>query len=197
VAQANADQSLKNALRLVEVPRALGATDASEASKARMQATLADPAGRARVAAAIEHQAEHFDMPGLQLGFSYAPDAAPPDPRRFEPSGAAGHRLPHAWIGGEGARRSLLDEVPLDRFLLLAGPEGEAWLEAVRTLANPLLTSRRISTEELPGLGGWLEQAGIHASGALLVRPDQHVAWRAKSLRDVPSLAGALEQALR
>jgi len=195
VAQTNADQSLRNALKLLEVPQALGAMEASEAALGRMRETLADPEGRARVSAAIANQAEHFDMPGLQLGFSYAPDAEPIDPRRFEPSGAPGRRLPHAWVEGKGARESLLDWVPLDSFLLLAGPEGGAWLDAVDAIGDPHLVARGIAADALPGLEGWLGVAGIEASGALLVRPDQHVAWRAVTDRECGQLAHAFARA--
>jgi 2-polyprenyl-6-methoxyphenol hydroxylase-like FAD-dependent oxidoreductase len=196
VARTNADQSLKNALKLIEVPQALGTLDASEESGTRMRETLTDPAGRERVSAAIANQAEHFDMPGLQLGFSYAPDSDPIDPRSYEPSGAPGRRLPHAWIAGDGARRSLLDQVPLDSFLLLAGPEGEAWIEAVAAIGDPHLVAHRIGADELAELPRWLDAAGIEASGALLVRPDQHVAWRGTTDRDRSELAGAFARAL-
>ena len=206
VAQTNADQSLRNALRLVEVPQALGVTDRSEASRARMQETLASEAGRARVGAAIEAQAEHFDMPGLQLGFCYGegalvPDGAAPAPtqvREFVPSGRPGARLPHAWLAGPGPRGSLLDRVPLDRFLLLAGPDGAAWLDALPGLPGPPVAGLRLTPALLPDLARWLEVAGIGADGALLVRPDQHVAWRsAKAVADAPrELGRALERIL-
>jgi 2,4-dichlorophenol 6-monooxygenase len=196
VAQNNADQSLRNAVRLFQVPQALGISDDSEASRQRMQATLADPAGRARVEEAIAAQAEHFDMPGLQLGFAYGegalvrgeddPVPEPPEPRRFVPSGAPGHRLPHAWVENDGARRSLLDWIPLDRFALLAGPEGGAWLAAVRALDDGHLEARQVTADVLPDLDDWLAAAGIDSDGALLVRPDQHVAWRSRTRADHP-----------
>ena len=197
VAQNNANQSLKNAMRMVELPQALGIDGPTEASRARMHATLSDPRGSARVEAAIAHQAEHFDMPGLQLGFAYGSEAGPADVRSFTPSGAPGHRLPHAWLEIDGARRSLLDLVPLDRFLLLAGPEGDAWLEAAGAIDPAQLRALRISAAELPDLPYWLEVAGIEASGALLVRPDQHVAWRAETAAGAQKLGGALRAALR
>lgn len=209
VARNNADQSLRNALRLIEVPQALGVTDASEASRARMEAVLADPSGVARVEAAVANQAEHFDMPGLQLGFAYergalvadggAREGASKDPRHYEPCGAAGHRLPHAWVEEGGAVRSLLDLVPNDRFLLLAGPAGEPWLDAVASLADERLEARALSTRLLPELSRWLVAAGIGEGGALLVRPDQHVAWRARTPPPDPAraLAEVLEAVLR
>ncbi|MGH0029392.1 MAG: FAD-dependent monooxygenase [Myxococcota bacterium] len=182
VARNNADQSLKNAMKLLEVPQALARPDASE-----------------RVGPANANQAEHFDMPGLQLGVSYAPDAPAPEPRRFEPSGAPGRRLPHAWIGSDAARVSLLDRVPLDRFVLVAGPDGAAWRDAVDAIGSPRLDVVVLDASDMPDLPRWLDEAGIERSGALLVRPDQHVAWRARrydgsSERD--GLRAAFEQAL-
>jgi 2,4-dichlorophenol 6-monooxygenase len=208
VAQNNADQSLRNAMRLFQVAQALGIRDDSEDSRRRMQATLADPDGIAKVEEAIAAQAEHFDMPGLQLGFAYGegallrgpddPEPQPPEPRSFVPSGAPGHRLPHTWVEEAGVRCSLLDWVPLDRPLLLAGPAGSAWLAAAETLGEPRLEAQRVSPEALPDLQGWLAQAGIDEDGALLVRPDQHVAWRAKSAAHDPraALADALAASL-
>ena len=185
VAQVNADQSLRNALRLIEVPVALDLGDVPEAAKERFAATLADPAGLERVRDAIAAQAEHFDMPGLQLGYCYTegallrgPDDAPPklEVRRYDPTGCPGARLPHAWL--VDGTSSLLDRVPVDRFLLIAGPRGSAWIEALAGLDAPPTESLVLTPEQVPELDRWLGEAGIAAEGALLVRPDQHVAWR-------------------
>ena len=192
VAQANADQSLKNALSMLQVPTALEVVP-PDGSVEKMQAVLASAAGRARVATAIEAQAEHFDMPGQQLGFSYAVDAKPPDPRRFEPSGAPGSRVPHAWLA-DG--RSVLDLVSLRDFALLTGPDGQAWVDAAAQLA-PAPSVEVLGRQRLCDLDRWLAEAGIAGSGALLVRPDQHVAWRARGDADVAGLAAALAAALR
>lgn len=195
VAEHNAATSLANALRLIEVPVALGTDDDLEASAARMSATLADPEGRARVLAAIADQATHFDMLGLQLGFAYdsaavVPDGSdadlPADPvRTYRPSGRPGGRLPHAWL--EGARRSALDLVPLDRPVLLADSTG-GWPDAHPAVdvvavdpAGPLAT-------------WWRDALGLGAGGALLVRPDQHIAARWAVAPDDP--ADALDGAL-
>ncbi len=203
VAQQNADQSLHNALQLIEVGVALGVTDGSEDSRARMHATLADAEGRTRVAAAIERQAVHFDMPGLQLGFVYTDGAVIDDaevapdnhPQRFVPSGRPGARLPHTWTREADGRGSLLDWIPLDRFLLLAGPDGAPWLDAVARIENAAVAARQLRAEDIPALPTWLGIAGIARAGALLVRPDQHIAWRAVDEVDDP--LGTLQTVLR
>lgn len=185
VARSNADQSLANAFKLIEVPQAVGFHDAADRAAA-LAATLADPEALLRVQAAVANQARHFDMPDLQLGFVYAdgavvlePGEEPPRPDlegELRPTGAPGCRLPHAWLTGGG---SLLDVVPYDRFLLLAGPEGGAWITAAESLADPRLAARPLTEAVLPEIDAWLSTAGIDPDGALLVRPDQHVAWRA------------------
>jgi 2,4-dichlorophenol 6-monooxygenase len=204
VAQTNADQSLANAMRLFQVAQAIGLTGDPEGDSGRLDATLAEPGGPERVASAIANQAEHFDMPGLQLGFGYeegalvrSPSDTPPpfDVRSFTPSGCPGHRLPHGWLGDPAAGRSLLDAVPLGRFLLVAGPDGAAWIEAARQTVVAPLSALLLTPEEAPDLERWLTEAGITAGGALLVRPDQHVAWRAPSA--VPDPTQAIADVLR
>jgi 2-polyprenyl-6-methoxyphenol hydroxylase-like FAD-dependent oxidoreductase len=129
------------------------------------------------VATAIAHQAEHFDMLGHQLGFVYADGALVADAgddatssvRELVPSSRPGARLPHGWLPD---RRSTLDLIALDRLTVLVGPDG--------TLADAV---------RVPSACWWTEVAGMRPDGALLVRPDQHVAFRARG--------GATEQALR
>ena len=86
-------------------------------------------------------------------------------------------------------------EVPLDRFLLLAGPDGDAWLDSLGKLNGVPIEGHGLSHSSVSELEHWLELAGIDADGALLVRPDQHVAWRARSA--APDPAAALSDALR
>jgi hypothetical protein len=180
VASENAAVSQRNAARLLEVYRAVE--------------TGGD------VAAAIANQAEHFDMLGLQLGFRYEkgallPDAGPqPRPgnpvREYVPSGAPGARLPHAWLR-PGV--STLDLVPHDRFLLLAARDGAAWIDAAGQGAQVPLASLRLGADVPDPGGAFAARLGIEPDGALLVRPDQHVAWR--SLRGAASPGPALAAA--
>jgi 2,4-dichlorophenol 6-monooxygenase len=200
VAQNNAEQSMRNAFRLLEVTEALGLSDDLEVSTTNMAAALSDAAGRQRLNTAIANQAEHFDMLGLQLGFAYETGALvadgsspilPSNPvRAFVPSTRPGARLPHGWVQRGGARISTLDLVELDTFTLLIGPGGSDWVEAAPDGIRCVQIGRDVEDVE----DWWTKVAGMSAEGALLVRPDQHVAFRSrdasKGARD------ALERAL-
>lgn len=198
VAQHNAEQSLQNAMRLMEVPQALGFDEDLDVARRRFAETLADPARRRTLTDAIANQAEHFDLLGLQLGFTYAagallPDGeAPPEPvaRTFVPSSSPGARLPHGWLS-EGL--STLDLVAHDRLTLLVGSDGDAWIEAARAV-HPRLACVRLPDDVPDPSDWWHATAGMRAGGALLVRPDQHVAFRARDAVTDPQ--GALRAAV-
>lgn len=176
VARENADVSARNAAKLLEVAQALGPAADGE---------------RGAVRAAIANQAEHFDMLGLQLGFQYergaiVPDGTPrpagADPvREFVPCGRPGARVPHAWSVRDGERVSTLDLLAPDRFTLIAGAAGAPWLEAAAAIATPPLHRLAIGLDVADPDGTWAALLGIGKEGALLVRPDQHVAWRSAS----------------
>lgn len=123
VAQFNCDQSMENALKMIEIPMALGFTGDMAPSPEEVDAILADPERRAGVEAAIANQAIHFDLLGLQLGHTYegllvVPDGSKPvvldEPARdYEPSTRPGGRLPHAWIADGVSTLDLVDpEIP-------------------------------------------------------------------------------------
>lgn len=194
VAQNNAHQSLTNAITLAELPAALG-TDA-EPTTERLHASLADPAKADEIASAVERQREHFDLFGLQLGYVYAegalvpeePPVEPPSPSEYEPTARPGARLPHAWIDEVGGR-STLDLVPLDRPVLVTFGDHDGWSAA---LGDADVARVRVGVD-VPALEGWRRTCGVAEDGALLVRPDQHVAWRALDAGGGPDLPGALD----
>jgi 2,4-dichlorophenol 6-monooxygenase len=202
VARHNAEQSLRNAMKMIDVPRALGVLD--EPTTKRMTATLADPSGRRRVERAIADQAEHFDMLGLQLGFVYSEGALVHDgsvaPTRTDPvreyvaSSRPGARLPHAWVQARGARISSLDLVARAGMTLMSQGAHDLWSKAVEGLDGVPLTHLRAGEDFADTEGHWAAVCGLEAGGSLLVRPDQHVAWRARHLPADPAdaLRGAL-----
>jgi putative polyketide hydroxylase len=97
--------------------------------------------------------------------------------------GRPGTRAPHAWVEYQGKLISTLDLL-WRGFVLLTGSDGTAWYEAARSLSNRLdieLDAYRVGPagELLDPECYWQDQAGIQADGALLMRPDGIVAWRA------------------
>jgi 2-polyprenyl-6-methoxyphenol hydroxylase-like FAD-dependent oxidoreductase len=186
VAERNAEVSVKNALKIGEVLQAL--------------ATARDRAdGAELVRAAVEGQAEHFDMLGLQLGFSYgsgavaddgSPMVEPANPvREFVPTGRPGGRVPHCWVTRAGVPCSSLDLFSYRRLTLVTGSAGLAWADAVASIASVPLACVTIGRDVEERDRAWSELLGIEPTGALLVRPDQHVAWRCHALPGDPRRA--------
>lgn len=195
VAQRNADVSLQNALRLMEVYQALASVD-----PAARTAGAVPPS--ADLATAIANQAEHFDQLGLQLGFTYedgalvASDVAANEPSSvcdYRPSAGPGARLPHAWVTRDGRRISSLDLVAADAFTLIVGRDGGRWIDAAAATTGAPLTAVRVSHDVLDPDGTWTQLLALASDGAILVRPDQHVAWR--STRGAADAAAALADA--
>jgi 2-polyprenyl-6-methoxyphenol hydroxylase-like FAD-dependent oxidoreductase len=116
--------------------------------------------------------------------------------------GIAGARAPHIWVQHEGRRVSTLDILGKG-FVLLAGEAGNEWCEAVSGISSSLgidLVGYRVGPDGdlVCSKGEWESAAWIAPGGALLVRPDGFVAWRAW---DQPSdlrykLTETLKQAL-
>jgi FAD binding domain/Aromatic-ring hydroxylase, C-terminal len=114
------------------------------------------------------------------------------DPR--EARGAPGTRMPHLWLERGGQRISTLDLVGAG-FILLAGPEADAWSEAADRAE---LTVHRIGAPDglLDPDGAFPEAYGITPAGAVLVRPDSYIAWRSPSADGASALSEALDRAL-
>ncbi|MCY1304720.1 2,4-dichlorophenol 6-monooxygenase [compost metagenome] len=98
-----------------------------------------------------------------------------------------GAHLPHAWLhDAEGRKVSTLDICGQGRLTLLTGHGGEAWRHAAESAARELgieLAVRCIGLglEFVDSYGDWARLREINEDGCVLVRPDQHVAWRAQS----------------
>jgi hypothetical protein len=194
IAMINCHQSLTNAFKMVILADALGLHPG--ATSADLEATLADPSKRASIAAAVEEQATHFDMLGLQIGYVYAPPGSASaatslevDPRVFSPSGGVGERLPHAWLG-DG--RSTLDLVTGAGLTLISCGAHDTWASALEGSAAPVRHVRLGADVSVDH--AWFEICRLGEDGALLVRPDQHIAWRSEALPSDPrgAVAGAL-----
>jgi 2-polyprenyl-6-methoxyphenol hydroxylase-like FAD-dependent oxidoreductase len=100
------------------------------------------------------------DPLGEDLGVRYASSVVAAD---------AGERAPHAWVTVDGRRRSTLDLFD-GRLTLLVGRDAAVWRAAADRIAGgPPLTVVDVADALAEYVQG----------GAVLVRPDGHVAWRA------------------
>jgi hypothetical protein len=113
--------------------------------------------------------------------------------------GKPGTRIPHMWVQDHGQHVSTLDLCKTD-FVLLAGSEGRSWQNAASAVSARMGIHIRAYRLGLDGdtvtskIGDWESLCGISASGALLVRPDQFIAWRA--YREPENLNQKLEEVM-
>ena len=175
----------------------------AELSQANFRRYFADDAEgrtrRARLAQIMEVQRMEWQAHDIELGYHYELGAVMPDgtptPERdplgqtYVPTTRPGHRLPHAWLERDGRKISTLDLVRPGRFTLLTGRQGSAWADAAATLAHgaglPVDIVEIHDTAAVRDVEGtWRCLRGVSSDGAILVRPDQHVAWRAMGRSD-------------
>lgn len=185
---------LAKATRLVarqplrSIPGAVAAPIATAATRRQMKRSRrlnrhapGSDALRQEIAAAIPDQVEHFVSTGLQFGYLYggplvAHDDAttpPEDVVDYFPTTYPGARLPHAILGVEGrsvAAHDALDENRLTLFTFA----GSQWSRAVSDTAMPEPGVAVVEIEDEAAID--LYEVG--SDGAVLVRPDGHVAWR-------------------
>lgn len=174
------------------------------------------PAGGARrqmVAEVINTQRAEFQAHDMEIGFHYAAGAVVPDgtepPSRgalgdlHTPTMRPGHRMAHAWLAGTGGTVSTLDLASLDHWTVFVNGPAGTWPDAAaQASANAGIDLRVISVGDGADYGSadgrWAAVSGLQPGGALLVRPDQHVAWRSAAPVTDPgaTLSGLLERLL-
>ena len=120
----------------------------------------------------------------------------------YVPHAKPGYRAPHFWAMRGTTRISsieLFDRV----FVLLAGPAGQAWIDAARDpkakLMPPIHAYRVAEDGDLVPEADFCALYGVSNTGAVLVRPDGHVAYRAAKIVEDPAtmLSGVLDDILR
>ena len=169
--------------------------------------------GRATLRAEVDRMKYEYHAHGVEMQRSYASGAVIPDGSPepevgedselvYRPNTRPGSVLPHVWLNhrSPGRRISTLDVAGKGRFMLFTGPGGEAWRDAARQAAAATgidmgATSIGAFCDYEDPYGWWADYAGTDEDGAVLVRPDHIVAWRAQKVPGDP--AGALTAALR
>ncbi len=178
-------------------------------------ATPIGAAVRARTAEMLETHRGVAQAHDVEIGFSYERGAIVADgtaeparaPMRDQhlPTTRPGHVLPHAWLQYDGHRLSTHDLVGKDpQLLLVTGSDGAAWRDAAETLSQDSARPVRVASIGRDGAGyldvdgSWSDVREIDDAGALLVRPDNHVAWRSLTVDENPrsTLARALRDVL-
>ena len=178
VALANADWSVANSVRFRDIAAAIAADDLP-----RFEELVLD-------------QKEHVHALVQDLGFTYhsravISGAAPHYPasgRRFAPFALPGCRAPHAWVVRRGQTVSTLDLFETG-FVLIAGQQGGAWHSAaagLRAAHLPSVTVFQVGAD-LQADPSFHAVYDLGHTGAVLVRPDGHVAWRAAATPDDPA----------
>jgi putative polyketide hydroxylase len=139
------------------------------------------------------------DYLSVAMGYRYRstaivedmPDDGRPTENPLHPAGRPGTRLPHVSVCRDGCQISTLDLIGRD-FVLLAGSNGSDWIAAAHDLAERVrlpVTALRMSEDVVAGAETLMAKTGIDPSGAVLVRPDGFIAWRARSTPTGDSLA--------
>lgn len=197
------DRAMESVRNMLPISNALGfkpGQSEAEGWNSLHELSADSPLSRERRAAlekAIQLQHYQFSCHGVELGQRYRSGAVLADGSEepaytrdrelyYHPTTWPGAHLPHAWLHDTAGRKlSTLDLCGQGRLTLLTGHGGDAWCRAAETLARELgidLAVRRIGLglDYEDSYGDWARLREIDEEGCLLVRPDQHVAWRSQ-----------------
>jgi len=169
-----------------------------EAERRPFALAMKDDHERNLAAGGSGERLEQFSNRGRVLGISYQSSAVIPDgtdlPKvanpvvDYAPTARPGSRAPHMWLWDNGKRISTLDLYDT-RFTLLTSRHGTSWQSAAEQantkLAVPLACHTICPDGPLIDSNDeWARLYGIQHDGAVLVRPDGHVACRVPTLGD-------------
>ncbi len=149
---------------------------------------------RTAVQAAINSQAAHFGAAvGIDLGMRYEEGALVSEGENYhdqqlttyEPDARPGMRLPHFPLEVSGARRSTLELVEDTGTTLFALVDD--WQQVAEEVSSSIgipITPVIIGVTALGDREALAKLFGLDPRGAVLVRPDGHIAWRSKGMPD-------------
>jgi 2,4-dichlorophenol 6-monooxygenase len=190
---AKATQAIQRA-PLSKIPGRLIAPIAAAATRKQMSRSRSlrpDVPGstelRADIAAAIPLQLEHFVSTGLQFGYLYdspliAQDASTKpveDVVDYVPTTYPGARMPHALVSVDGQLVSPHDVLDPNKLSLFTF-DGSAWAPVVERLSSFEPGIELVVMDAPVGVdrNELISLYEVGEAGAVLVRPDGHVAWR-------------------
>jgi hypothetical protein len=179
-------------------------------------ATVEGSKRRRALHAAIKHTSHEFHGLGVEMNQYYDSQGiyTADEPNPYAPPGQAakdkvlyherttypGSRLPHAWLNKAIPRDpiSTIDIAGHGVFTLLSGIGGGPWKKAAEMVAETLKVPIQVHSigfrqdwEDV--YFEWESLRGVEESGAVLVRPDRFVAWRAPEvLQDTGACASKL-----
>ncbi|MEW6597982.1 MAG: FAD-dependent monooxygenase [Pseudomonadota bacterium] len=204
--------------RFIPIAMAINPTGAQapaeiESEIATLRSTAPEAAERrAKIVEAIADTYITYDCPGIEMNQRYSAGAIAVPEGELEPpllgdpevdysaTSFPGARLPHVWLSKDQRKVSSLYVCGDGAFTLLTGNSGAGWREIAQTVGETLGLAIRVIVVG-PGqdyedtYGDFQRRREVAEDGAILVRPDVYVGWRAQSLR--PDSAQALERALR
>jgi hypothetical protein len=150
-----------------------------EKTAERYASVAESPEAFPELAEAVAAQKPHFDSFDLQIGYRYNSEAivdpAPIpdvlDVSDYQPSWDAGAHFPHRWVTHDGVVQPLQSLISPSTFTLLHGPDSSVL--AGHTQINQLTFGVDFQDED-----SWQNQTGLPDNGAVLIRPDGHIAAR-------------------
>jgi len=178
IALTNNEQSMTNALKLFDLLFVIHGMDPEKTAE-RYAAVAANPDAFPELADAVAAQKPHFDSFDLQIGYRYnseaivdpAPIPEVGDISDYQPSWDAGAHFPHRWVTHNGETRPLQSFISPSTFTLLRGPESES-------LQGHAKVNQLIFGVDFKDSEDWEVLTGLPIGGAMLIRPDGHIAAR-------------------
>ena len=200
VAVGNARHSMLNAIKMAEV--GIGPETTRIAGRLESPDPAVAAAERRRIAEAIPPQRPHFDALNQEIGYVYGAarhsDDAPVSATDYAPIAVTGARLPHAWIERDGERVSTHDLL-VPGFTLITGPGGADRADAFAETGEGMAKRSVVIGRDVTSPDGYCPKVlRIGEDGAVLVRPDGHIAWHsAEGSSPASALAALLNAAER
>ena len=183
-------------------PSLKGESAVAKAAFEALKGTDRETADRRRqLQEAVANTYRTYDCPGIEMNHRYAScavaapegEAAPSFVQDHEifhqPTSFPGAKLPHAWLFKDERKISSLYVCGGGKFTLLTGNSGAVWRDIAAAVSDELGVPLKVVTiglgQDYQDLyGDYARVSEIEESGALLVRPDVYVGWRAKSLTE-------------